>query len=75
MIHANNTFVIEELIIALEPVIRRIIREELNDAIEKQTDIFHIKPDTPLYDDMIKIKERKDNDQLEFMTHEEAWGD
>ena len=38
MIHANNTFVIEELIIALEPVIRRIIREELNDAIGKQTE-------------------------------------
>ena len=75
MIQADNTFVIEELIIALEPVIRRIIREELNDAIEKQTDIFHINPDAPIYDDMMQIKKRKDSDELEFMSHEEVWGD
>jgi len=73
MIHPNNTLVIEELIIALEPVIRRIIREELNAAIDQQTDIFHINPDTPVYDDMMQIKKRKDNDNLEFMSAEAVW--
>ena len=73
MIHANNTLVVEELIKALEPVIRRIIREELKSVVKKQTDIFHLNPDMPLYDDMVEIKERNKKDELEFISHEEVW--
>ncbi len=36
MIHANNPLIVDELIKALEPVIRRIIREGLDSVIDKQ---------------------------------------
>ena len=76
MIHPNsNALIVEELIKALEPVIRRIIREELNSVIEKQADTFHLNPDMPIYDDMLEIQERNKKDQLEFMSHEEVWSD
>ncbi len=75
MIHANNTLVVEELIKALEPVIRRIIREELKSVVETQTDVFHLNPDMPLYNDMVEIKERNKKDELEFMSHKEVWSD
>lgn len=75
MIHANNTLIVEELIKALEPVIRRIIKEELKSVVEKQTDIFHLNPDMPLYNDMLDIKERNQRNELEFMSHEEVWSD
>ncbi len=75
MIHANNTLVVEELIKALEPVIRRIIREELKSVVETQTDVFHLNPDMPLYNDMVEIKERNKKDELEFMSHKEVWND
>jgi hypothetical protein len=75
MINSNNTRVVEELIKALEPVIRRIIREELESVIEKQAGIFRLDPDTPLHNDMVEIKKRKENDELGFMSHEEVWDD
>ncbi len=75
MRHANNSLVVEELIKALEPIIRRIIREELKSVIEKHSDIFYLNPDTPLYDDMVEIKERDKNGELELMSHKEVWSD
>ncbi|QTA81472.1 Uncharacterized protein dnl_38080 [Desulfonema limicola] len=76
MIHSNsNALIVEELIKSLEPVIRRIIREELKSVIEKQADIFHLNPGMPIYDDMLEIHERNIKDQLEFMSHEEVWSD
>ena len=75
MINANNTLIVEEIIKAIEPVISRIIREELKSVIEKQTDIFHLHPEMPLYNDMLDIKERNQKNELEFMSHEEVWRD
>ena len=75
MIHANNTLIVEELIQALEPVIRRIIREELKLVVEKQTDVFYLNPDMPIYNDMLDIKERNQKNKLTFMSHEEVWSD
>ncbi len=75
MRHANNSLVVEELIKALEPIIRRIIREELKSVIEKHSDIFYLNLDTLLYDDMVEIKERDKNGELEFMSHKDVWSD
>ena len=72
---ANNTLKVEELIKALEPVIRRIIREELKTVVEKQTDIFHLTSNMPLYNDLLDIKVRNQKNELEFMSHEEVWND
>lgn len=72
---ANNTLKVEELIKALEPVIRRIIREALKTVVEKQTDIFHLNSNMPLYNDLLDIKVRNQKNELEFMSHEEVWSD
>ncbi|MDM8539217.1 hypothetical protein QUF70_20880 [Desulfobacterales bacterium HSG17] len=72
---ANNTLIVEELIKALEPIIRRIIREELKTVVEKQTDVFYLNSNMPLYNDLIDIKERNQKNELEFMSHEEVWSE
>lgn len=72
---AVKTLAIDELINALEPVIRRIIKEELMSAMRKQDDLFHIDPNSNLYKDMLELKERNTSGQLEFMSHKEVWGE
>jgi len=42
---------------------------------EKKTDIFVLKPDTPLYKDMSEIKKRKNNNKIKLYTHQEVWGE
>ncbi|MBF0230912.1 MAG: hypothetical protein HQK63_15195 [Desulfamplus sp.] len=69
----DNTLVVQELIRALEPLMRRIIREELQQIIN--TPVYYLNPDTPLYTDMLDIQERKESGKLEFMTHQEVWGE
>ena len=76
MIHHRNTAVsIEELVNALEPLIRRIVREELARAVKKEPGIFYLEPDTPLYEDMAEIRERKMRKETVLFSHKEVWGD
>ncbi|MGD9731960.1 MAG: hypothetical protein AB7U45_07240 [Desulfamplus sp.] len=37
--------------------------------------VIELEEDSPLYNDMLDIKERKEIGKLEFMTHEEVWSD
>lgn len=64
---------IEEFIIALEPVIRRVVREELSAIVEQRPEVFQLAPDNPLYTDLEELKERKDRGKLAFVSHEEVW--
>ncbi|MCI5128043.1 MAG: hypothetical protein D3907_05990 [Candidatus Electrothrix sp. AUS3] len=64
---------IEEFIRALEPVIRRVVREELSAIVEQRPEVFHLDPDSPLYTDLTELKKRKDCGKLEFVSHEEVW--
>ncbi|MBF0200952.1 MAG: hypothetical protein HQK66_06510 [Desulfamplus sp.] len=75
MIQSNNTLVADKLIKELEQIIRSIVREELKSIIEQYTDIFHLDDDMPIYNDLLEIKQRKQNEALEFMTHDEVWSD
>ena len=72
---AVNTLNLEELIKALEPVMRRIIREELDVIATKQDSFFHLDPDSDLHRDMMELKERKENGTLNFLSHKEVWGE
>ncbi len=74
MIQAKNIPAIEDFIKALEPVIRRVVREELNAIVEQQPEVFQLTPDSPLYDELVELKERKDRGELEFISHDEVWG-
>jgi len=59
----------------LEPMIRRVIREELLRVLKKDADIFQLTPEMPLYEDMEEISQRKARDQINLHSNEEVWGE
>ena len=59
----------------LEPMIRRVIREELLRVLKKDADIFQLTPEMPLYEDMQEISQRKAQNQIKLHSHEEVWGE
>lgn len=65
----------KDLANTLEPMIRRVVREELLKVLKKNVDVFHLTPDMPLYDDMEDISQRKAQDKIKLHSHEEVWGD
>ena len=69
------TISIDELLGVLEPLIRRVVREELSRLVKAEPDIFYLEPDMPLYEDMEEILERKAQDKIKLLSHEEVWGE
>jgi len=65
----------EEITKILEPLIRRVIREELLRITKAEPGIFYLDPDMPIYQDMEDILQRKTNHPIKFHSHEEVWGD
>lgn len=65
---------IEDFIRALEPVIRRVVREELNAIVEQRPEVFQLAPDSPLYDNLTELRERNKRGELAFVSHEEVLG-
>ena len=59
----------EKLASSLEPMIRRIVREELKRVLKKEPDIFQLTPEMPLYEDMEEISQRKAQDQIKLHSH------
>jgi len=56
----NNLAVpIDEMIDRLEPLLRRVVPEEIERVIEEKDRIFHLEPEMPLYQDMQEILYRK----------------
>ena len=75
MIQTDKNEIVEELAEALEPVIRRIIREELERIAKDKPNIFILEPDMPLHADMLEIKNRSLKSELEFFGQKEVWGE
>lgn len=73
MTHSKHNIGPEELTKMIEPIIRRVIREELNRIIGTNPDIFYLQPDMPLYQDMQDILERKSKNQIKLYSHKEIW--
>ncbi|MDE0637707.1 MAG: hypothetical protein OXI43_17865 [Candidatus Poribacteria bacterium] len=44
-----------------------------NVTATQETTIFYLDGESPLYEDMENILERKESNQLKFYTHEEIW--
>ena len=57
----------------LESLIRKVVREELIEFAAQELGIFHLDKESPLYEDIEDILERKKNGNLKFYTHEEIW--
>ena len=58
-----------------EPLIRRIIREELMKAIQNKANIFFLDEEMPIYKDLEEIYNRKNENNIELFTHDEVWND
>lgn len=69
----NITINIDEMIDKLEPLLRRVVREELERVIEEKGNIFHLEPEMPLYQDMEEILNRKKAGKIELYSDEEVW--
>ena len=65
----------KDLASTLEPMIRRVVREELLNVLKKNPEIFQLTPDMPLYEDMEDISQRKAQDNIKLHSHKEVWGD
>ena len=57
----------------LESLIRKVVREELVEFATQELGIFHLDKESPLYEDMEDILERKESGELNFHTHEKIW--
>ena len=57
----------------LEEIIRKAVREELMEFVAQDRGIFYLDKESPLYEDMEDILERKKSGQLKFRDHEEIW--
>ncbi len=71
----QTTIKTEDISKVLEPLIRRVVREELTRIAQKSPGIFYLDPDMPLYDDMQDLKKRKAQGKIELYPHEEVWGE
>ena len=65
----------EKLQQILEPLIRRIIREEFSRVTQHQSNAFFLDPAMPIYADMEEIAQRKVSGTIELFSHEEVWDD
>ena len=64
---------IDNLAKTLEPLIRRVVREELSRIVKKEPGIFYLDPEMPIYKDMEEIRQRKAQGKIELHSHEEVW--
>ena len=71
----NLTVHIDKMINELEPLLRRLGREELGRVIEEKGNIFHLEPEMPLYQDMQEILQRKKEGKIELYSEEEVWNE
>ena len=66
---------LDDLQDALEPLIRRVVREELAELVNQQPDIFYLEPHMPLYADMEDILQRKTAGQVTLYSDDEVWNE
>ena len=72
----NNLAVnLDELIVKLEPLLRRVVRKELERVIEEKGNIFNLEPEMPLYLDMEEILQRKKEGKIELLSEEKVWNE
>jgi hypothetical protein len=76
-VETANTITVsaEELVKLLEPVMRRIVREELAEFAVHEPEAFRVEPGSPLYESLVNILRRKAEGKLRFYTHEEVFGE
>jgi hypothetical protein len=66
---------LEELTELLEPIIRRVVREELEDFAVREPRVFYLEPGSPLYEDMKELRQRAEQDELGFHSYKDVFGE
>jgi len=64
----------EDISKILEPLIRRVVREELGRITQTHPDRFYLNPDMPIYNDMKDLRKRKSQGKIILYRHEQVWG-
>lgn len=75
MSEQQPTINIENLTKQLEPLIRRVIREELTNVLKDVPGLFYLNPEMPLHKDMEELLQRKAEDRIKLHSHSEVWGE
>ena len=70
-----QTETVDTLIGALEPMIRRIVREEFSELLNSQSPHFLLSPEMPLYEDMLDILQKKQQGETKLYSYDEVWGE
>jgi hypothetical protein len=65
----------QELASLLEPLIRRVVREELAQVAVRRPDVFYLKPDSPLREDLVEILDRHQKGATKLYSHAEVWNE
>lgn len=71
--NSNISIKFEDISKIIEPIIRRVIREELTKMARQKPGIFYLEPEMPLYKDMQDLKRRKAKGKIDLYSHEEVW--
>ncbi len=69
------TMNLEDIRRVLEPLLRRIIREEVIKLFQELPQTFYLTSDMPLYEDMEDIAYRKASGDIVLYSHEEVWNE
>ena len=64
---------LEEMQRALEPLLRRIVREEVLRVAQEWPQTFYLTPGMPLYEDMAELARRSAANDIELLSHDEVW--
>ncbi len=70
----TQTMNTDELQRVLEPLIRRVVREELDRISRMSPNLFSLEADMPLYRDLEEIAQRNAHGGIELFSHQEVWG-
>ena len=71
--NSNISIKFEDISKIIEPIIRRVIREELTKMARQKPGIFYLEPEMPLYKDMQDLRRRKAKGKIDLYSHEEVW--
>jgi precorrin-6B methylase 1 len=74
-LQSNKAVDAKKLAKALEPMIRKIVREELARVAAKKPNIFYLESGSPLYSDMQVLLREKQAGKVEMLSRTEALGD
>ncbi len=66
---------VKEIAQILEPLIRRVVRQELARIVENRPDIFILDPEMPIYQDMKKLKDKKSENKIKLFSDKEVWNE